>query len=127
MIPYGLPAAVTSALVPASEVAGTLALSAGRLGAVAAALLGLFAVVVGTASLVRAFRRRGPGSGRRGAVAALVSASTGAALAGAVAVAAEGGAGTGNGLVGAYAAMALCLPGAVLAGSALLVRVRRAA
>jgi hypothetical protein len=102
-------------------------MSLGRLMSTVGGVLGLVAVAVGVASLVRAFRRSGPGSGRRGAFVALGLALVGTVLAGITAATADGGIGTGNGLAGAYVAITLSLVGAALAGSALVVRSRRAA
>ena len=90
-------------------------LTAGRLWATSAALLGLAGAVIGGLALVRARRRIGNG-GRKGAVVALVSgliAMVGGALNLAVA---DGGPGTGNGVVGGALALILGLAAVVLGG-----------
>ncbi|GAB3444681.1 DUF6223 family protein [Actinophytocola sediminis] len=100
------------------------ALTAGRLWATSAALLGLAGGVVGGVALARAGRRVGNG-GKPGAVVALVSglvAMVGGALNLAVA---DGGPGTGNGVVGGALALVLGLTTVIL-GRLALTRARRA-
>lgn len=85
--------------------ADAYALSAGRIGAIAAALLGLLGIVFGGLALT---------SRRRGALVALTTGPI-AILGGALVVlTADGGLGTGNGLGGGVVAMLLGLAGAVL-------------
>ncbi|GGV31118.1 hypothetical protein GCM10010182_63080 [Actinomadura cremea] len=99
-------------------------MSAGRVGAIVAALLGLTGVVIGGRALARTAGRRGDGSGRTGAVVALVAGSTGIIIGGLVAVTADGGLGTGNGLGGALMALLVGSIGTTLGGLA-LARARR--
>lgn len=92
-------------------------LTAGRLWATSAALLGLVGAVIGGLTLARSVRRISNG-GRKGAVVALVSglvAMVGGALNLAVA---DGGPGTGNGVVGGALALMLGLVAVVLGGLA---------
>lgn len=96
--------------------ADVYSMSAGRLGAVAAALTGLAGVVAGGLALVR--------GGRNGAVVALVAGLIGVTVGGLVTATADGGLGTGNGLGGAIVAVGVGLVGAALGGLA-LVRARR--
>ncbi|MGV9612564.1 DUF6223 family protein [Nocardia xishanensis] len=105
--------------------AGVADLSAGRLGALVAALAGLTGVVVGGLVLARRAGRLGADDGRRGAGVALATGLIGAGLGGLVVVTADGGIGTGNGLGGGIVALVLGLIGAVLGGAG-LVRARRA-
>ncbi|WTW92056.1 DUF6223 family protein [Streptomycetaceae bacterium NBC_01309] len=98
--------------------AGVSDLSAGRVGAITAALLGLAAVVVGGLALARATGRIRSGPGRNGAVAALVAGPAAIALGGLVAGTADGGLGSGNGLGGAYVALIVGLAGTILGGLA---------
>src|SRR5262245_66554417 len=73
-------------LQPAASV---YAISAGRIGAIVAALVGLIGVVIGGLAL-RSAGRIGPGSGRSGAIVALVAGLLGMALGGLVVGAAAG-------------------------------------
>lgn len=98
-------------------------LTAARLWATSAALLGLVGAVIGGLALARSVRRIGNG-GRKGANVALVSglvAMVGGALNLAVA---DGGPGTGNGVVGGALALVVGLIAMVLGGLA-LARSRR--
>jgi len=89
--------------------------TAARVWATAAALLGLIGIVIGVRARARSSRRIG-NSGRRGAVAALVLGLT-AVVVGALNLAvADGGPGTGNGVIGGAAAVVLGLVAAVLGG-----------
>lgn len=89
--------------------------TAARIWATAAALLGLTGAVIGRRALARSHRRIGDG-GRRGAIVALALGLT-ALVGGVVNLAvADGGPGTGNGVVGGAAAVALGLIAAVLGG-----------
>lgn len=102
-------------------VAEILAMSAGRVGATVAAVIGLIGTVVGGMALARARGRRGPGSapggqGRPGSALALGAV---AVVLGAVyAATADGGLGTGNGLGGAVVAVVLGLIAMALGGLA---------
>ncbi|MGK5558400.1 DUF6223 family protein [Actinomadura kijaniata] len=101
--------------------AGVYDLSAGRVGAIVAALVGLLGLAVGVRALVRSARA---GSGRNGAAVAVAAGVFGMALGGLVAATADGGLGTGNGLGGAYVALLVGLAGTVSGGLA-LARSRR--
>jgi hypothetical protein len=90
-------------------------LSAGRLGAMSAALLGLIGVVIGGMALARPTRRVG-------AQMALVAGLIGMALAGLVVATSDAGIGTGNGRAGAYVALLVGLTATVLGGTALTRR-----
>ncbi|WP_331766267.1 DUF6223 family protein [Embleya sp. NBC_00896] len=115
--------------------AGVTDLSAGRLGAIVAALLGLTGVVIGGLALARSTGRvrtgsgtgfrAGTGSGRNGAIVALAAGLIAMALGGLVVATSDGGIGTGNGLGGAFVALVVGLIGMVLGGLA-LARSRRA-
>jgi uncharacterized protein DUF6223 len=97
-------------------------LTAARLWATAAALLGLAGAIIGGRALVRTVRRSV--GGRQGATVALVSgviAVVGGVLNLAVA---DGGPGTGNGVVGGAAAVVAGLTAGVLGGLT-LARARR--
>jgi hypothetical protein len=100
-------------------------MSAGRLGAVAAGLVGLTGVVIGGLAL-RSAGRIGTGNGRLGAIVALVAGLIGTALGGLVVVTADGGIGTGNGLGGGIVALVVGLIGVVIGGLALGRSLRRA-
>ncbi|GAA1567233.1 hypothetical protein GCM10009678_57610 [Actinomadura kijaniata] len=116
-------AAPAAARVSAQPVAaGVYDMSAGRVGAIVAALAGLLGLVIGVRALVRSARRTG--SGRNGAAVAVAAGVFGMALGGLVAATADGGLGTGNGLGGAYVALLVGLAGTVLGGLA-LARSRR--
>jgi hypothetical protein len=113
-----------------SVAAGVDAMSAGRLGAVVAALIGVTGLVLGGLALARSTRRAdagaGAGSTRSRAVAALVAGLTGMALGALVVATADGGLGTGNGLGGGIVALLVGL-GAVVLGGLALTRSRRTA
>lgn len=117
------PAAAQVSAQPAA--AGVYTMSAGRLGASVAAVLGLAGVIVGGLSLARANSRIGTGNGRLGAVA-LAAGLVGMALGGLVVATSDSGIGTGNGRGGAYVALAVGLVAAILGGLT-LARTRRAA
>jgi hypothetical protein len=113
---------VMHALVPSADV-DVYTLTAARVWATSAALLGIAGAVIGGLALARAVRRVGNG-GRKGAVAALASgliAMVGGALNLAVA---DGGPGTGNGVVGGALALVVGLLAMVFGGLA-LARSRR--
>ncbi|WP_431971662.1 DUF6223 family protein [Nocardia sp. bgisy134] len=100
-------------------------LSAGRLGAIVAALAGLTGVVVGGMVLARRAGRLGASNGRLGAGVALVAGLIGVGLGGVVVATSDGGIGTGNGLGGAIVALVVGLIATVLGGVG-LARARRA-
>ncbi|GAA4564304.1 hypothetical protein GCM10023176_10040 [Micromonospora coerulea] len=102
------------------------ALSAGRLGAISAALLGLTGVVIGWLALARPTSRFGTSSGTLGAKVALAAGLIGMALGGLVAGTSDAGIGTGNGRAGAYVALLVGLI-ATLLGARALTRSRRTA
>ncbi|WP_307799925.1 DUF6223 family protein [Micromonospora antibiotica] len=102
---------------------GVTTMSAGRLGATLAALLGLAGLVVGALALGRPTARLG--GGRRGAVLALAAGVAGMALGGLVVTTSDSGIGTGNGRGGGYLALVLGLL-AVGLGVLALTRSRRA-
>jgi len=102
------------ALVQSADV-DAYTLTAARLWATSAALLGLVGAVIGGLALARSVRRIGDG-GSKGAAVALVSglvAIVGGALNLAVA---DGGPGTGNGVVGGALALVVGLAAMVLGG-----------
>jgi hypothetical protein len=108
-------------------VAATYDLSAGRLGASAAAVIGLSGTVIGGLALARSTGRTRSGvgigaTGRHGrATVSLVLGLIAMVVGGLVAATADGGLGTGNGLGGAVVALVLGLIATVLGG---LARVR---
>ncbi|MEV4604264.1 DUF6223 family protein [Amycolatopsis sp. NPDC049253] len=94
---------------------GAYTLTAARLWATAAALLGLVGAVIGGRALARSLRRIGSG-GKRAAIVSLASGLT-AVVVGALNLAvADGGPGTGNGVIGGAAALVLGLLAIVLGG-----------
>ncbi|MEU0831658.1 DUF6223 family protein [Streptomyces sp. NPDC005969] len=99
------PAAADPSVQPVA--ASVYTLSAGRIGASMAALVGILGAVNGGLALAR---RTGQGhigtwARRNGAVTALVAGLIAVVVGGSVAATADGGLGTGNGLGGAYVAM----------------------
>ncbi|MFK0252261.1 DUF6223 family protein [Streptomyces sp. NPDC090445] len=94
--------------------------SAGRIGAILSALLGLLGSVCGALALARTAGRGRVVTWARqnGAVTALVAGPVAVAVGGTVAATAEGGLGTGNGLGGAYVAILLGLTATTLGGLA---------
>ncbi|HEY0700813.1 MAG TPA: DUF6223 family protein [Micromonospora sp.] len=114
------PAAPAAAHVSAQPIAASVyTMSAGRLGAIVATVLGLAGVVVGGLALGRPASRVGTGSGRLGATVALLAGVLGIALGGLVVATSDGGVGTGNGRGGAYVALVVGLIAVVLGGLAL--------
>jgi hypothetical protein len=116
----GLVHAVLAA-APVSEPAATTVytLTADRLWATTAAVLGLIGVVIGVLALVRPAGRFGTASGRLGAIVALAAGLIAMALGGLVVATADGGIGTGNGVGGAIVALVVGLIGLILGGLAL--------
>ncbi|MEV6332906.1 DUF6223 family protein [Streptomyces sp. NPDC051909] len=102
--------------------ASVYTLSAGRIGAGAAALLGLAAAVTAWRALTRPTGRLGRLGGAPALTAGLLSMALGAL----VATTADGGVGTGNGLGGAYVALLVGALATGLAG-AVMRRARRGA
>jgi len=94
--------------------AGAYTLSAGRIGAIAAALIGLTGAIVGALAFARSRDVR-----RRRAIIALVLAPIGAVIGALVVATADGGIGTGNGLGGGIVAMMVSLIGIALGTLAL--------
>ncbi|MEU4997954.1 DUF6223 family protein [Streptomyces sp. NPDC021622] len=111
---------------PLMTAADVYSMSAGRLGATTAAVLGLIGVVIGGLALARPAGRIGTGTGWLGAGAALAAGLTAVALGGLVTATADGGLGTGNGLGGAVVALVVGLIAIVIGGLA-LARARRTA
>jgi hypothetical protein len=106
--------AVLGSVAPTTVAVDAYTLTAARLWATLAALLGLAGAILGGRALLRTVRR--PGGGRKGAVVALASgliAVVGGVLNLAVA---DGGPGTGNGVVGGAAAVVVGLIAGVLGG-----------
>jgi hypothetical protein len=100
---HGAASAASEASAP-----GVFYLSSGRLGAIAAVLIGLTGVVSGVRAL-RSARRAGAGNGTRRFSIALVAGPLAVLLGGGVVVTAPGGVGTGNGLAGAVIGVVLGL------------------
>ncbi|MFC4017104.1 DUF6223 family protein [Micromonospora sp. GCM10011542] len=118
-------AAPAAAHVSAQPVAASVyTMSAGRLGASVAAVLGLAGVIIGGLALARPTSRVGTGNGRLGATVALAAGLIGMALGGLVVATSDSGIGTGNGRGGAYVALVVGLIATALAGLA-LTRSRR--
>ncbi|MER7332873.1 MULTISPECIES: DUF6223 family protein [unclassified Micromonospora] len=116
------PAAAHVSTQPIAASAYTM--SAGRLGATVAALLGLAGALIGGFALARPTSRIGTGNGRGGATVALVAGLIGIGLGGLVVATADSGIGTGNGRGGAYVALLVGLISTVLGGLA-MARARR--
>lgn len=116
------PAAAHASVQPSAADVSTM--SAGRLGATTAAVLGLVGVIVAGLALTRPTGRFGTGSGRLGANVALSTGLIAMALGGVVTATADGGLGTGNGLGGAVVALGVGATAVILGGLA-LARTRR--
>lgn len=116
LLPDQLLLAVPAAAhIPVQPTAASVyTMSAGRLGASAAALLGLAGVVIGVMALTRPAGRFGTGSGRLGTVLALSTGLVAMAIGALVAATADGGLGSGNGLGGAFVALIVGLIATVL-------------
>jgi hypothetical protein len=97
---------------------GVYAMSAGRLGAVAAGLVGLCGVVVGGLALARPTGHSGSPNAQRGGNVAVVAGLSGMALGGLIVATAPGGVGTGGGVGGAILAMLVGLISVVVGGLA---------
>ncbi|MDO3705689.1 DUF6223 family protein [Micromonospora sp. C28SCA-DRY-2] len=118
---FAAPAAAHASTQPVA--ADVYTMSAGRLGASVAAVLGLAGAIVGGLALARPAGRLG--AGRLGARVSLVAGLLGIALGGLVVATSDSGIGTGNGRGGAYLALLVGLVAVVLGGLA-LARSRRA-
>ncbi|WP_030961139.1 DUF6223 family protein [Streptomyces sp. NRRL S-378] len=118
-------AAVVADTTVHTVAADVYTVSAGRIGAVLSALLGLLGSVGGGLALARSTARGRvlTWARRNGAVTALVSGPIAVAIGATVAATARGGLGTGNGLGGAYVAILLGLT-AVTLGSLARSRTR---
>lgn len=116
------PAAAHASVQPTA--AGAADMSAGRLGASLAGVLGLIGVITGGLALARPTGRFGAGSGRLGTIVPLAAGLTAMALGGLIAATSDGGIGTGNGLGGAIVALVVGLI-AVALGGVTLARFRR--
>ncbi|MFD9516299.1 DUF6223 family protein [Streptomyces sp. NPDC059979] len=116
------PEAVRVAFQPVA--ASLFTMSAGRLGATVAALVGLTGVVIGGRA-ARSAGRMGAGSRPSRASLALVAGLIAMALGGLVVATSDSGIGTGNGRGGAFVALMVGLISMVLGGLA-LARSRRA-
>lgn len=109
-------------------VASIFDMSAGRFGAISAALVGLIGIVVSGRALARSTGRTRSDTdvdatdGRGGAIVAMVLGLLGVVVGGLIVATSDGGVGTGNGLGGAVVAMVLGLIAVVLGG---LARARR--
>ncbi|GAB3145059.1 hypothetical protein GCM10027290_24280 [Micromonospora sonneratiae] len=110
--------------VDVSVAASVYTMSAGRLGAIVAAVLGLTGVAIGGLALARPASRIGIANGRGGATVALVAGLIGMVLGGLVVATSDSGIGTGNGRGGAYVALVVGLIGIVVGGLG-LARSRR--
>ncbi|MFI5490858.1 DUF6223 family protein [Micromonospora echinaurantiaca] len=105
---------------------GYTSLSAGRIGAITGALLGIAGVVIGGLALARPQSRLGIRSGTLGARISLAGGLLGLAVGGLVVVTSDEGIGTGNGRAGAYVALMVGVVAMALGGLA-LARSRRQA
>jgi uncharacterized protein DUF6223 len=99
--------------------ASVYTMSAGRLGATTAAVLGLIGVVVGGLALARPTGRFGTVNGRLGVNVALAAGLIAMALGGLVVATSDGSLGTGNGLGGAIVALIVGLIAMALGGRAI--------
>jgi hypothetical protein len=111
------PAAAQTAAQPSA--ASVYTMSAGRLTATSAAVLGLIGMVVGGLALARPHGRFGTARGRLGANVALAAGLIAMVLGGVVAATSDGSLGTGNGLGGAIVALIMGLTAMVLGGRAI--------
>jgi hypothetical protein len=102
-----------------ADAPGIYFMSAGRLGAIVAALVGLSGVVIGGLALARSAGSVRVGNRRRRATVAMLAGLIGMALGGLVVATSPGAIGTGNGLGGAIVAMVIGLIGMVMGGLAL--------
>ncbi|MFD1933447.1 MULTISPECIES: DUF6223 family protein [Nonomuraea] len=114
-------ATAAAGLLGPPDAPGISYLSAGRLGAIVAALVGLTAVAIGGLVLTG---RIGTVNRRRWAIVALLAGLISVAVGGSVVATSDGGIGTGNGLAGAVVALVVGLIGTALGGLA-LARSRR--
>ncbi|MEH0841174.1 DUF6223 family protein [Micromonospora sp. CPCC 205711] len=122
---FGLAAPAAAHVSAQPTAASVYTMSAGRIGASVAALLGLTGVIISGLVLARPTRRIGTGNRRLRATMAMAAGLIGMALGGLVVATSDGGIGTGNGRGGAYVALVVGLIAMVLGGLA-LARSRRA-
>jgi hypothetical protein len=100
------------------DAASVYTMSAGRLGAIVAIVLGLIGVIIGALALAHPAGRFGTGNGRLGANVALAASLIGVALGALVVATSDAGIGTGNGRGGAYVALVVGLIGTALGARA---------
>jgi hypothetical protein len=124
MVTGFLVAAPAAAYASVESAPSVYTITAGRIGAIVAAVVGLIGASIGGLALARAGSHTGGGTGRRGAIVALVLGPIGLVLGGLVVATADGGLGTGNGLGGGIVAMMVGLIGMTL-GALALARSRR--
>jgi len=117
---FAMPATARAAIQAQANPVRFYTLSAGRLSAIVAGLVGIAGAIIGKRALARAER----GNGRPGAIAALTMGPFSILLGGFVVATAEGGLGTGHGLGGGVVAMVIGTLAMTLGGLA-LVRSRR--
>lgn len=121
---FGFAAPAVANVSAQPTAADVYAMSAGRLGASVAAVLGLAGAIIGGLALARPTGRIGTSNGLLGATMALAGGLIGLALGGLVVATSDSGIGTGNGRGGAYVALVVGLIAMVLGGLA-LARSRR--
>jgi len=115
----GLAARTAAQVSGQSPAVPAYTMTARRLAASGAVVVGLLGAVIGGLALARSARRAGAGTGRRGAIVALVMGPIGSAIGAVVVATAKGGLGTGNGLAGGVVAMTVGVVGIALGGLAL--------
>ena len=123
---FGIAAPASAQVSDQPPTVSVYTLTAERIAASGAAVVGLIGAVIGGLALARSAGRVGVGNGRRGAIVALVMGPIGLVIGGVVVATADGGLGTGNGLGGGIAAMLMGLVAMALGGLA-LARSRRTA
>ncbi|MEU9185533.1 DUF6223 family protein [Streptomyces sp. NPDC048484] len=116
---FALAAPAAAHVFAQPSAASVYTMSAGRLGATTAAVLGLIGMVVGGLALARPAGRFGTHNGRLGVGVALAAGLIAVALGGLVAGTSDGSLGTGNGLGGAIVALIVGLIAMALGGLAL--------
>src|SRR5687768_13680422 len=93
---------------------GIFTMSAGRIGAILAVVVGLIGVVIGGLTLARSGGGGAAGNGRHRAMVALALGPIALIMGGLVVITAKGGVGTGHGLGGGVVAMVVGLIGMAL-------------
>ncbi|MFP3991779.1 DUF6223 family protein [Streptomyces sp. E11-3] len=126
LVVFALAAPAAAHVSVQQTAASVTTVSAGRIGATSAALLGLLGAVIGGLALARPASRFGTGNGPLGATVAQTAGLIAMAIGGLVVATADGGLGTGNGLGGAIVALMVGLIAVVL-GRVALIRSRRTA